>query len=101
MIRSKKITQAARGEPCTLCIAGACHGGTETTVFCHFPDETHGMGHKSCDLSGGFGCVTCHAIIDGRVGYQWGGPDEKQWYMRRSQTRTMRRLFELGVIQIA
>lgn len=53
MIRSKKITQSAKGESCTLQIAGFCHGDTDSVVFCHFPDESHGMGIKSDDICGG------------------------------------------------
>lgn len=97
MIRSKKITEAARGEQCTLQIAGHCHGDTDSVVFCHFPDESHGISLKSDDISGGFGCYCCHQAIDLRQVEE----EEREWYMRRSQTRTMRRLFELGVLKIA
>ena len=47
------IRKAAKGEQCTLNIAGVCNYNPETVVFCHFPSETHGMGLKSDDLSGG------------------------------------------------
>jgi hypothetical protein len=100
MIRSKKITDSARGEDCTLQIAGICYNDTETVVLCHFPDESHGMGLKADDISSGFGCDKCHCVIDGRVGYLW-KPGEKDWYMRRSQTRTLRKLVEKGVIRLA
>jgi hypothetical protein len=102
MIRSKKITGAARGEECTLQISGFCNGNPETVVFCHFPDnETHGMGIKSCDLSGGFGCSSCHDVVDKRVKGGAFSKVEMDWYMRRSQSRTLRRLFELGVLKVA
>ncbi len=100
MIRSKKITDAAKWETCTLQIAGECNYNPETTVFCHFPDESHGIAKKADDISGGFGCSNCHDCIDGRrKSEEWSG--HKEFYMRRSQTRTMRRLFELGVMKIA
>ena len=35
--RSKKLTDAARGQQCTLEIPGVCIGGTDTTVACHSP----------------------------------------------------------------
>jgi len=103
MIRSKKITNAARGEQCTLQIVGVCNGNPETVVFCHFPDrDTHGMGHKADDVSGGFGCSACHDYLDGRVpphdAARW--RNERDGYLRRSQQRTMRRLFELGILCI-
>lgn len=99
-MRSKKITQAARGENCTLQIVGVCNGNPETVVFCHFPDETHGMGQKATDLSGGFACSSCHDMVDGRVKKDNVYHANDNWYMRRSQTRTMERLFELGILCI-
>jgi hypothetical protein len=100
VIRSKKITSAARGEDCTLNIAGRCNYNPETVVYCHFPDETHGMGIKACDLSGGFGCSACHDVVDGRVKDMMFDQD-REWYFRRSQNRTQRRLIELGVLKVA
>lgn len=99
-IRSKKIRESARGETCTLQIPGVCNGDPETTVFCHFPDETNGMGTKSCDLSGGYGCSSCHDLIDRRTHVRGFAPEEREFFMRRAQTRTMRRLIEKGVIKL-
>lgn len=99
MIRSKKITEAARGQDCTLNILGACNHNPETVVFCHFPDLSHGMAIKPTDLSGGFGCSACHDVVDGRKHDQF-FDQHREWYLRRSQTRTMTKLFELGVIKI-
>ncbi|HBN16159.1 MAG: hypothetical protein CMQ46_05655 [Gammaproteobacteria bacterium] len=99
MIRSKKITDAARGQQCLINIAGVCNYDPETAVFCHFPDESHGTSLKSDDISGGFGCSDCHDVVDGRVkSDEWRA--HKLFYMRRAQTRTIRALFEMGVIQI-
>ncbi|PHR99242.1 MAG: hypothetical protein COA78_25195 [Blastopirellula sp.] len=99
MIRSKKITGAARSEDCLINIAGVCHNNTETTVFCHFPDESHGTSRKSSDISGAFGCSDCHDRVDGRVrGSDF--DDNKDFYMRRAQTRTIHRLFELEILTI-
>ena len=100
MIRSKKITSAARGQECTLNIAGWCNYNPLTVVFCHFPDESHGMAMKSSDLSGGFGCCSCHDAVDGRVRCDE-FTNHRDWYLRRSQTRTMSALVDLGVIKIA
>lgn len=93
------IRKAAKGEQCTLNIAGVCNYNPETVVFCHFPSETHGMGLKSDDLSGGFGCNACHDAIDGRSHIQLSRED-KEFYMRRAQFRTIRRLEELGIISV-
>ena len=100
MIRSKKITNAARGQDCTLEILGWCNRNPETVVFCHFPDESHGMGIKASDASGGFGCSDCHDVVDRRVPcpeFQ----NRSEWYLRRSQTRTVEKLLEMGVLKIA
>lgn len=99
-VESKKITDAARDEECTIEIVGICSHDSATVMFCHFPDETHGMGIKSDDVSGGFGCHKCHQVVDGVV--YWQEFDEnRDFYLRRSQTRTTRRLFQLGVVKVA
>ena len=100
MIRSKKITSAARGQQCQIQIAGVCNNNPDTVVFCHFPDESHGIAQKASDASGAFGCSACHDAVDGRVkSDEW--RDNKLFYMRRAQTRTIHKLFELGVLKIA
>lgn len=101
-IESKAIRNAARDELCTLQIVGACQGGTETTVLAHLPDESHGMSRKSDDISSAFACASCHDVIDGRR--RWpeseDRADVREFYMRRAQNRTIRRLVALGVISI-
>ena len=98
-IESKAIRNAANGELCTVQIAGICRHSTETTVLAHLPDESGGMGRKSDDLSGVFACDLCHDCIDGRR--PWGGEYEaREWYQRRAQVRTWRRLVELGIVSI-
>ena len=37
------IRKAARGEECTLNIAGVCSYDPETVVLCHFPSDSHGL----------------------------------------------------------
>ena len=99
MIRSKKITESAKWQECTLQIAGECNYDPATVVFCHFPDESHGTAIKSDDLSGGFGCSSCHDCVDNRR-YSREFIEYRDFYMRRAQTRTMRKLFEIGVLKI-
>ncbi len=97
-IVSQKIRNAAKGEECTLNIVGVCNYDPSTVVLCHLPDESHGMAKKSDDISACFGCSDCHDAIDGRI--KGIHPDDKEFYFRRAQTRTWRRLIELGVIKI-
>lgn len=97
-IVSQKIRDAARDENCTLNIVGACNYNPETVVLCHFPDEHNGTGTKPSDLSSGFGCSGCHDAIDRRN--QAMTDSEMEWYMRRSQCRTLARLIVKGVVAI-
>lgn len=96
--RSQALRDAANGAECTLHIAGVCNYDPATTVLAHFPDESHGMGRKSDDLSAGFACSSCHDAIDGRTPHNF-DKDELEWYMRRSQTRTIRLAFAIGIFQ--
>lgn len=96
MIKSKKYRDAARGQQCTLNIAGVCNYQEETVVFCHFPDNSSGTGIKADDISGGDGCSACHDAIDDRVKHDI----DLDFYLRRSQTRTIRRRIEQGILCI-
>jgi len=98
-IQSKQIRDSAAGEPCTFQIPGVCNGNWSTTVLCHLPDESHGWARKADDLSSGFGCSACHDVIDGRVPHQF-EPGENDWYMRRANIRTLRRMRDLGLLEI-
>lgn len=99
-IRSKKITDSAKGQPCTLEIIGACNGDPATTVFAHFPDESHGLARKSDDCSGGYACSACHDVIDGRRPWPELESAHAQWYLRRSQTRTVRSMLQREILKI-
>lgn len=98
-MKSNAIRQSAKGEQCTLNIAGVCNYNPETVVLCHFPFETHGIARKSPDISAGYGCSDCHNAIDNRTN---GGltDSEREFYMRRSMVRTWLRLIEKGVVKI-
>ena len=98
-IVSKKLRDSAKGEDCTFNIADVCNYDNETTVLCHLPDESHGGARKSDDISAGFGCSRCHDVLDGRYTYPLSDAD-REFYMRRAQTRTLRRWIELGLVII-
>lgn len=95
--KNKKLTEFARGQECTLNIAGVCNYNSETSVWCHFNLEGGKMGGKTDDLSGGIGCSSCHDALDGRVKYEWCNPDEKYFYMARSMKRSLLLAIENGV----
>lgn len=99
-IKSKKIRESARGEDCTFNIVNVCNYDPHTTVLCHLPDESKGMGRKSDDISSAYGCSSCHDAIDGRAQGAFLDDGEKEWYMRRAMVRTWRILIEEGIIII-
>lgn len=98
-IHSEDVRQAANGERCTLEIMDACNGRTDTTVLAHLPDGGI-MGSKVDDLSACFACHACHDVIDGRRPWPEGERQHAEFYMRRAQIRTWRRLHALGVMNI-
>lgn len=100
MIRSKKITQSARGEDCTLNILGVCNHNPETTVAAHVSDGKRGVALKASDTSICFACSACHDVIDRRVHCEEFASRE-HWYLLRAVQRTIARLFELGVVKVA
>lgn len=51
---------------CALQIYPYCNGNPETTVLCHLNGNRKGMGIKSHDFFGVYGCSDCHDVIDGR-----------------------------------
>ena len=98
-MRSQAIRDSARGEYCTVNIAGVCSYDPETTVLAHLPDESHGMGKKSDDISVCYACSACHDAIDLRVnsGEYIAHAD---FYLRRANIRTIRRLIQSGIISV-
>ncbi len=99
MIKSNKYRQAAKGQQCTINIAGVCNYQEETVVFCHFPDSSNGMGIKSDDISGADCCSACHDAIDSRVKSEEFDL-RKDYYLRRAQTRTIKRRLEQGLLTL-
>lgn len=101
-IESQAMRDSAEGEECTIRIPEFCNGNSETTVLCHLPDQSAGMARKADDVSAAYGCSSCHDVIDGRK--SWPGHydlADREWFMRRAQTRTARRMIEKGVLIIA
>jgi hypothetical protein len=99
MIRSKQLRDSARGEECTIQLYPYCEGQSETVVLCHLPSEGHGIGLKSPDHWGAYGCGICHAIIDGRQRCEV-DREEVEACMIRGLYRTWGRMIEKGLITI-
>jgi hypothetical protein len=70
MAKQSKITKSARGESCSLRVSPNCQDG-ETVVYCHLNSNYRGIGLKSPDLFGVYGCYACHQMLDAsQVDYQ-------------------------------
>lgn len=101
-IRSKKYREAARDQPCTLNILGACTYDESTTVLCHLPGENKGTATKVCDMNGVDGCSGCHAVIDGPSS-GWPGEEYqyRDYYLKRALHRTIVNRVMRGIVQIS
>ena len=99
-MKSQKMRDSARDEQCTMNLMGVCNHDPATTILAHLPDESNGMGKKADDLSACYTCSACHDATDNRIPWPENELEHSEWYYRRAQTRTWRRMVELGVITI-
>lgn len=98
-IRSRKLLDGARGQPCDLNFAGICNYDPATTVACHVHDESFGGGRKADDTSTIHGCSACHAFLD----HGWVGKVEwsvVQFHIIRGLQRTLRNRIERGLVVV-
>ena len=96
-----KITKSARGEQCQIRIPGVCNRNPETVVWCHANGSAagKGIGMKSPDLLGAYGCSACHDVYDGRdmrYGYMREEVDLMFW---EGHARSLRILIEKGLVK--
>ena len=63
-----KIRDSANGVPCQIRLVGICNHDPRTTVWCHGNGSAagKGIGMKSHDLLGAYGCSACHDVYDRR-----------------------------------
>lgn len=97
--RSKTLRDSARGQCCTLQVPGICNGNPETTVLCHLPSRSHGMGYKSDDYWAVFGCSSCHDVIDGRVPFDWRSGELEETILYALH-QTIRIWFDISIVFI-
>jgi hypothetical protein len=63
-----KITESARGQICEIRIPFVCNYDRATTVWCHRNGSAFkGVGAKSEDVLGAYGCSSCHDVYDRRA----------------------------------
>lgn len=97
------ITESARGEECTIRLVGICNRNPETTVWCHANGSAagKGIGMKSHDLLGAYGCSSCHDAYDrrnlqvARHGYSREGVELAFW---QGHARSVLKLIEKGIV---
>src|SRR5690348_12769109 len=98
-VRSKKLTQAAKGEVCTFNAPG-CDYGSETTIWAHANYDFcgKGAGIKASDPFGCFCCQSCHDLFDGRRHDPLVNVDSLESYFWRAYVKSHNRLIELGIV---
>lgn len=98
-MKANALRKSAEGKSCTLNIPGVCSYNSDTVVLCHYPFEGGKMGGKSPDICAGYACASCHDVIDRRVSHCI-SEDDREFYMRRSNVRTLLLMHDEGLIKI-
>lgn len=94
-----KITQSARGMDCRIRIPTVCNHDNSTTVWCHANGSAagKGIGMKSHDLLGAYGCSACHDVVDHRATSPFSRDEVKLMFYEGHQ-RSLIILIEKGLI---
>jgi hypothetical protein len=95
----RQVMDAARGEVCTLNIPGICNYDADTTVCAHLSYSEGGGARLTGPLSVAFACSDCHDAVDRRTDVDLDSRD-RDFYLRRGQTRTINRLIAKGVVMV-
>lgn len=99
-VRSRKLLDSSRGQPCTLLFPG-CDGGGETTVAAHANMQLcgKGTGIKASDIYSVDACHSCHDILDGRTKVFISDEARRSYFWTAFVRTTNRRLAE-GLITV-
>jgi len=98
--RDQRIRDSARGEFCLIRLPG-CPGGTERTIWSHYRGSAggKGMGLKSHDVAGAYGCTYCDGVYDGQCPRPAGmtkADVDMAWH--EAHIRSLARLHEKGIL---
>lgn len=96
-----KITDSARGMECQIRIPLVCNHNPETTVWCHANGSAagKGIGMKSLDPLGAYGCSDCHDVVDGRRPlFEWSRETVRLAFWE-GHARSLRILIEKGLVK--
>ncbi len=94
IFRSPKLLRSAEGQPCANC------GDVGTTIAAHANRVSlgKGIGIKCSDAYCADLCVTCHALVDGRLGKL---TKEEKWDLWvNAYLKTVKRWFTDGVVVV-
>ena len=94
--KSNKLRQSAKGESCTMNVAGICSYNPETVVLAHINTEGSAMGAKTDDYSAVFACQDCHSWLDQNKGSE----EDRLYYTCRALVRTWKRWIEMGLVKV-
>ena len=85
------IRTSAKDEACSLRVSPKCsHDEPGKVVLCHLNSNYRGVGMKSPDIFGVYGCYECHLLLDAsKVSYQ----DQQ-----RSHQETLIKLIDKGLV---
>jgi hypothetical protein len=101
-IEIPELLKLARDKPCMFRVPGVCCNDTATTVWCHSNRQAHGhgLGLKSHDIHGAFGCYRCHDWYDARS-HPWVRREERQRVFNEARDKTWEYLARYGHLKIA
>ena len=96
-----KLTDAARGQACTIAVPNFCNGNPDTTIAAHYRSVSlgAGMGKKPPDILCAHACSSCHDCIDGRIRTPY-TRNELRLMHAEGVLRTILRLSAMGLIQV-
>lgn len=95
-MKSNKLRKSAKGQDCTMNVAGICNYNPETVVLAHINTDGAIMGGKSPDYSACFACCDCHAWLD----LNKGSEEDRLFYTRRAMVRTWGKWIDMGLVKV-
>jgi hypothetical protein len=102
-IRSRKVLDSARGQPCAARFPGICNGNAETTVWAHLNGAAFGKGTsiKAHDVLGFHACFNCHRYYDiGHGTTPYMADEALLGYVLSAVCETWVRLIRSGIVTI-
>lgn len=96
-MKQDKYTKSARGQECQI-RSPFCNHNNETVVFCHL--NTAGMGQKTHNIHGSYGCSKCHDFVDGRLADTRYNYDQREFCHYRGVIKTQNLMIKNGILKL-